>query len=345
MAELSFAGGEALEGDLSPRLLTAALAMTRQCWEQGMLSYTLARLGNEELAGLVVHDMMLRQSADGRLCNVEDTPAVTDSAFCIPAVWRLGRREDEAAKQAAERNLDFLLHRAERAADGTLYHMRGTGEIWADSAAFLPYSLAISGHAEAAVSQMRGILDRLYLTKSGLYAHIWDERGGGFIDARPWGVGNGWILTGLLRTSLALERGDPGFAAEAVPEARAEAAELRAKFERLLERMLSRMTVDFGFHDDLDDPESFEESETAAMVACCLYAGAQLGLLERGVLATAERIRAALLERVDARGLVRGASSSPTFDRPGTSVECQAHALLMEFWRGRAMEEGIPINA
>lgn len=342
MPELSFAGGGFARGGLCERLLTAALAMTRQCWEQGMLGYALARCGNEELAGLVVHDMMLRQSADGRLCNVEDTPAVTDSAFCIPAVWRLGQRGDGEAKRAAERNLDFLLHRAERAADGTLYHMRGTGEIWADSAAFLPYSLAISGHTRAAVSQMRGILDRLYLPGSGLYAHIWDERARRYPDARPWGVGNGWILTGLLRSYLALTRGDAAFAGEPVPGAEAE--ELRLRFERLLERMLSRMTEGFGFRDDLDDPESFEESETAAMVACCLYAGARAGLLERGALSTAERIRAALLERVDARGLVRGASGSPRFDRPGTSVECQAHALLMELWRNRAMGKDAPTN-
>lgn len=331
MSKLSFATGGFAQDGLSARILTAALAMTRQCWEQGMLSYALARCGGEELAALVVHDMMLRQSADGRLCNVENTPAVTDSAFCIPAVWRLGQRGNGEAKRAAERNLDFLLHRAERAQDGTLYHMRGTGEIWADSASFLPYSLALSGCGDAALAQMRGILDRLYLPESGLYAHIWDERSGSYPDARPWGVGNGWILTGLLRSYLALARGDADFAGTPVPGAEAE--ELRLRFERLLERMLSRMTADFGFRDDLDDAESFEESETAAMVACCLYAGARAGLLERGVLSTAEQIRAALLRRVDDAGRVWGASSSPSFDRPGTSVECQAHALLMEFWR------------
>ena len=76
------------------KVLQAALCMTRQCWEQGMLSYALLECGTEmkELLEMIVYDMVLRQSSDGRLCNVEDTPAVTDSAFCIPAVLAVGER-------------------------------------------------------------------------------------------------------------------------------------------------------------------------------------------------------------------------------------------------------------
>ena len=50
-------------------VLRAALCMTRQCWEQGMLSYALMMCGQHEMLELVVHDMVLRQSADGRLCR------------------------------------------------------------------------------------------------------------------------------------------------------------------------------------------------------------------------------------------------------------------------------------
>ena len=296
------------------RILRATLAMTRQCWEQGMLSYALMRCGETELHELIAYDMVLRQSADGRLCNVENTPAVTDSAFCIPAVWAL-----ERYRAAAERNVHFLLHDAERTEDGVLYHMKGTGEIWADSAAFLPYSLAISGHPDEAYHQMTGILDRLYLPETGLYAHIWDESARRFLDERAWGVGDGWILTGLLRTALALDSAHA-----------AQAKELLNRFRALLERMLALMTARGGFRDVLDDPDAFEESETAAMVAVSIYVAVREGILPKDMLATAEKIRAAVLEKVDERGLVRDASSSPAFDRPGTSVECQAHMLMME---------------
>lgn len=67
------------------RVKNAMLCMTRQCWEQGIAAQAFWEMGNYDELELVVHDMMLRQSSDGRLCNVENTPAVTDSAFCIPA--------------------------------------------------------------------------------------------------------------------------------------------------------------------------------------------------------------------------------------------------------------------
>ena len=301
--------------NLYDRLLRAALAMTRQCWEQGMLSYALMKCGEDALLGLVCRDMVARQSADGRLCNVENTPAVTDSAFCVPAVWALGGK-DPSFRAAALRNVDFLLNDAGRADDGTLFHMRGTGEIWADSAAFLPYSLAITGHGEAACRQMAGILERLYLPECGLYAHVWDERARAYPDRRPWGVGNGWILTGLLRTALTLEG--------------AARADLLGRFRALLETMLARMTPEGGFHDDLVDPATFLEAETAAMTALCIRAGIDAGVLDAELLPAARRIRRGVLERVDAMGVIQGASGSPRFDRPGASVECQAHAMMLE---------------
>ena len=298
-------------------LLRAALSMTRQCWEQGMLSYALLQCGEKQLLSIAVHDMVLRQSRDGRLCNVEDTPAVTDSAFCIPAVWAL--REKEEYRKAAERNVDFLLNRAERAADGTLFHVRSTTQIWADSAAFLPYALALTGHEDAAVLQMRGILNRLYLPESGLYAHIWDEEKAALTDPRAWGVGNGWILTGLWRTSQCLkERQNPQW------------KRLRDLFYALLFAILRHMTKEYGFCDVLDEPDSFRESETAAMVALGLIAAVKAGEMERTYLDTALSIRKRLLEQTDENGLVWSASSSPFFDRPGTAVECQAHMMMLE---------------
>ena len=69
--------------DQQEKVLRAMLCMTRQCWEQGMAAQCLSELGREEELSLVVYDMVRRQSSDGRLCNIENTPAVTDSAFCI----------------------------------------------------------------------------------------------------------------------------------------------------------------------------------------------------------------------------------------------------------------------
>lgn len=340
-------------------ILRAALCMTRQCWEQGMLAYSLLRsiapvetdLQKErvpegelwEILKMIVYDMVLRQSGDGRLCNVEDTPAVTDSAFCIPAVLAVGEAlgtqtcssagpsGHEAALQdpfirAAQKNADYLLRDAARTEDGILYHMRGTTQIWADSTAFLPYALVITGHPKEGYRQMAGILDRLYLRESGLYAHIWDEESGSYPDRNAWSIGEGWILTGLERTWRVLP-----------DEMERERADLKERFVSLMERVLPFQCEDGGFHDVMDVPSTYMETETPAMIACAIYAGIRDGIL-------AEETDKKLLDRADAMaayvekktlpdGRVTDAASSPAFDRPGTSVECQAHAWVIPFLR------------
>lgn len=305
------------------KVLNGMMCMTRQCWEQGIAAQALMECGEDEKLQLVIHDMILRQSSDGRLCNVENTPAVTDSSFCIPAVLLTGRKEKrQQYLEAAEKNIQFLLKDAEHAKDGTLFHMIHTEEIWADSAAYLPYSLALAGHYKEAFVQMEGIASRLYDEKSGLYFHMWNENGQTYLRALPWGVGNGWILTGLMRTLLVW---DDSFAEEK--------RRMEKRFTSLLERMLACETKNHGFHDVLDDPSAFEESETAAMVAYTIYRGVKEGLVDKTLLGRADQIREALHKKITPQGLVTDAASSPTFDRPGTAVECQAHVLMMEWWK------------
>lgn len=298
----------------------AMLCMSRQCWEAGIAAQALLEKGDEEKLRLMVYDMVLRQSTDGRLCNVENTPAITDSSFCMPAVYAVAIREkNEKYLNAVMDNAQLFLNTEDRAEDGTLYHMRGTKQIWADSAAFLPYALALTGSPKEGVQQMEGIRRRLYHEESGLYYHMWDEESKTFLRPLAWGIGNGWILTGLLRLGLELDSSHEK-----------DKEELFAEFRRLLDRMLSLETEKHGFHDILDDPSTFEEAETAAMVAYVIYRGVKEGILAREYMERADWIRMALYQRVSFEGLVMGASSSPDFLRSGTSVEAQAHFLLME---------------
>lgn len=302
------------------RVKNAMLCMTRQCWEQGIAAQAFWEMGNYDELELVVHDMMLRQSSDGRLCNVENTPAVTDSAFCIPAVYLLGKdRHNEKMIKAAEKNIIFLLNDAQRATDGTLYHMIHTKHVWADSAAYLPYALALTGHVEEGFVQMKGICSRLYDKETGLYLHMWDDERQEYLRALPWGIGNGWILSGMLRLYLV--------AGEECPKGK---AVLLQEWHTLLDTMLIYETDAHLFHDILTDDTTFEESETAELVAYCIYCGIREGLLEWTYLQRADKIRAAIEKRVTESGLVKGAASSPDFVRPGTSVECQANYLMME---------------
>lgn len=301
----------------------AMVSMTRQCWEAGIAAQAMLECGDREFLPVMVYDMVLRQSADGRLCNVENTPAVTDSAFCIPAVLLTGRKlHNEKFIVAAEKNVEYLRHTAERTNDGILYHMQGTGEIWADSAAFLPLSLALAGDFHEGYHQMMGIINKLYAREKGLYYHIWDEKSKTYIHPVIWGVGNGWILTGLMR----LIRYCP-------EECIAELKRLKELFHKLLNQILSYENRNHGFHDILDNPNTFEESETAAMTAYTIYRGIYEGIVPGDYYERAEKIRQRISTNITSDGLILYASSSPNFDKPGTSVECQAHVIMMETYR------------
>lgn len=321
------------------KVLNAMLCMTRQCWEQGIVAQTLMELGEQEKLRLVVHDMVLRQSEDGRLCNVENTPAITDSSFCIPATYLLGKREHNPFYlNAAVKNVEFLLKEAEGAEDGTLFHMIHTTDIWADSAAFLPYSLALTGHPIEAIGQLKGICRRLYHKGTGLYFHMWNEEQHQYSRPLPWGVGNGWILTGILRLLLVLKNMVKDSAGEFSYDPKAEnqdlfakeIIELRQQFQTLLDIMLTYKTENHLFHDILNNPDSFEESECSAMVAYAIYTGVKAGLLKDNYLKEADLIREAIYKKVTDKGLVLDSTGSPSFDRAGTAVECQAHFLMME---------------
>lgn len=298
----------------------AMFCMTRQCWEQGILAQALLETEDYENLSMTAYDIVLRQGEDGRLCNIENTPAVTDSSFCVPAILAAaGMEANEAYKKAAMRNILYLIRKADRSQDGTLYHMRGTREIWADSAAFTPYAMALGGFYGEACDQMRGITAKLYVPEKKLYNHMWDEGKKAFKRPLAWGIGNGWILTGLLRLILCL------------PEEYAkEKGEMRQLFEELLDSMLSYMTPEGKFHDILDNPDTFLETEVCAMTAYSIFRAINERLIEVSYIDKALLIRNGVLDMTDEEGLVQNCAGSPDFLHPGTSVEGQAHVLMME---------------
>lgn len=309
-----------MEKEQTAQVKRAMLCMTRQCWEQGICAQALLETGDLKRLTLAAHDMVLRQGADGRLCDIENTPAVTDSSFCVPAVLAAARMEkNEAYEKAAERNIMYLLRQAPKSADGILYHMRGTCEIWADSAAFTPYALSLLGYHREAFEQMLGITRKLYVPEKKLYNHIWDEGKKTFQRPEAWGVGNGWILTGLLRLIISSGQG----CAE-------EKRILTGMFRELLDSMLSFLTPDGKFHYILDDPDTFPETETCAMTAYAIFRACKENLIGRSFLEQGRLLRDAVWSMVDADGLVQGCAASPDFLHPGTSVEGQAHTLMME---------------
>ena len=84
------------------------------------------------------------------------------------------------------------------------------------------------------------------------------------------------------------------------------------------------------FHNVVDRPDTFVETNLAQMLAFSIYQG----IIDQWLPATyrprADRMRAAARAKMDQYGFVQGACSAPDFDRPGISTEAQAFCILME---------------
>lgn len=109
-----------------------------------------------------------------------------------------------------------------------------------------------------------------------------------------------------------------------------ERARLAGYVREVIDGCLAHQRADGLFHDVVDDPNTFTETNLAQMLAYAIYRGVQGGWLAASYLARADRMRAAAHAKVDAYGLVWDVCGAPRFDRPGTAREGQAFFLLME---------------
>ena len=294
-------------------VLAALLAVQRQSWEQCVAAQAALDLGRDDLAVLLAEAAVTRQAADGRLADV-DEPGAVNGAACGEAVLAAYRRTGkEVFAAAAARQLSWLTDNAPRAADGTLFHMIGSREVWADTVYMVVPFLALSGRADLALAQLDG--HRRRLCRDGLYAAVFSEDTGTLRRADIWGGGNGWVVAAVARTLRLvpdLPRRD----------------ELAAHAREVLDACLALRRPDGLFHDVLDDPGTFRETNAAQMFSYAASVGAADGWLPGSYAAVGRDLLAAATGQVDEYGLVRGACGAPAFDRPGTSAEAQAFHLL-----------------
>lgn len=295
------------------------LTMQRYSWEQGVAAQAFLELGDTDTAIMLARDAVQRQESDGRLASMREG-GVTDPAANGEAVLVAARlTKDPALHAAANAMLNYLLNAAPRASDGTIFHLTDAQEIWADSLYMLPPFLAVAGYLNEAINQIKGMKTRLWNPEKRLYAHIWDEERNVFKRAAYWGVGNGWAAAGMTRVIRTL------------PESRAhEKQELTFHLRELLDGCLSHQRPDGLFHDVLDQPDTFVETNLAQMLAYSIYRGIRGGWLPAKYKANADKMRAAARQKVDVSGYVQGVCGAPIFDRPGTAPEGQAFFLLME---------------
>lgn len=325
---------------LVDRVAAAMLGMQRQSWEQGVAGQTLLALGRTDLARVLARDGVARQTPDGRLAEI-DGAGLVNGAANLEAVDLLAASGDPAAAAAAARQRDWLARTCPRAADGTLFHLTGSRQVWADTVYMVvpTWTPADAGAdpppvadpppaadppraadpSPAALQQLAGHRRRLFDPVSGLYAARWDEDEGRLVDARHWGTGNGWVAAA---TARAVHRWCPSGSRTA------DAAELVGHMRGLVDACLALRRPDGSFGDVLDDPASFSDVTCGLMLAYTAATGIVDGWLPTDRLPVVRSLLATARERVDADGLVTGVCGAPHFDRPGTSVEAQAFFVL-----------------
>ena len=307
-------------GPLVEKVKASMLAMQREAWEQGVAMQALLEWGDRDGVIRMAHGAMLRVYPDGRLAMVSDNHGVTDPAANGEGVLFAARETgDPLYKEGAAGMLNYLLKTAPRTADGTLYHIDHKPQVWVDSMYMAPPFLAVAGEPAEAVKQIEGFRRILWNPSAKLFSHIWDDGKKDFERKAFWGVGNGWAAAGMSRVIRALPQ-----------DMTAEKRRLTGHLREVLDGCLRRRRSDGLFHDVVDDPKTFVETNLGQMLSYAIFRGVKGGWLPDSYLAEAAIMRRAATGKVDALGYVQGVCGSPTFEKPGTATEGQAFFILME---------------
>lgn len=298
----------------------AMLSMQRATWEQGVAMQAMLESGEEELVILMAKDAVLRQSPDGRLAMLGEEFALSDA--CSPGeavLWAAKKTGDETLMNGFNKLLDYIMNKAPRNKDGIIYHFTNIPQIWSDINYMLPPFLAVAGKYEEAVKQIEGAFSCLWNPDKKLLSHMWDCEKQEFARKDCWGVGNGWTAAGLTRVINLL------------PDSMQEQKKkLIGYVKDIIDGCLAHIREDGLFHNIVDNPDSFVETNLSQMLVYTIYRGIKSGWLDKSYKIAADKMRAAANLKVDSLGLVQGVCGSPEFDHPGTATEGQAFFIMME---------------
>jgi len=297
----------------------AALSMQRRDWEQGILAQAFLETGDHDNMIRLTRSAIIQKMPDGRLAVV-NSGGPTDPAMGGEAYWKAAQLTgDREIQDAVRAMLDFLLQKAPRGADGTLYHVFQASQVWSDGFNGAPPFFAAMGRYDEALAQIEGFRKRLWDPQKKLLSNIWDDGTQSFKRRDFWGTGQGWAAAGLARVIRSL------------PPARSLDRQRLGAFARdIIDGCLVFQRPDGLFHDVVDKPESFVEVNLAQMLAYAIYTGVSGGWLDRQYLAKANGMRQAARAKVDGYGFVHDVCGAPHFDRPGLSTEGQSFFLMME---------------
>lgn len=298
----------------------ALLCMQRHSWEHGVAMHAFQEAGDTDTVILLAKEAAYRMSKDGRPALIAYSHAVTDPVSVGEAMqFAWNHTKDKDLEICLKKMKKWMFEDAPRNAGGILYHLDNSRQFWADSMYMLPATMAALGNPEEGLHQMEGYWNALYCLSNGLIRHKWNDEKQCYDRALCWGVGNGWALSGIARLIDLLPQ-----------KMETEKWNWVEKEKQLLSAVL-KYRCEEGFHDILDDDESFVEINLAQMVSYTIYRGIWSGwLLSEEWLETAEELRFLSEQNLDEYGIIRKVCGAPDFNKPGTAPEAQAFYILME---------------
>ena len=305
---------------LTEKVKLAMLAMQRASWEQGTAIQAMIEMKDYNLLQLLVNEAILRQSADGRTCMLGSGGNVTDPVAAGYGIIKCHEITGEKKyKDAADKLYDYCKNKAPRNEEGALYHLTNGKELWSDSIYMLPPFLASYKDYDECMKQLRGYRNALWYKDKKLFAHRWSDDRKSFINPKCWGGGNGWAMASF------------AIIYELLPDnLSAYKKEVASMLQELTDGLVAHMRPDGLFHNNVDEPDSFVESNLPQMAAFGIYKGTRLGMIDKKYRTYADKMKAGAISKIDSLGYVQDACGSPSFSAPGTSTEAQAFYLMME---------------
>jgi len=302
------------------KVKTAMFTMQRRTWEQGVAMQAMLELGEKELVILMAKDAVIYQVKDGRVAMIGEEFALSDAASPGEALLYAAKETgDSTLMNGFNKLLNYILYKAPRTEDGIIYHFTNIPQVWSDINYMLPPFLAAAGKYEEAIKQINGAKSFLWDKNKKLLSHMWDCEKNIFPRKEFWGVGNGWTAAGLSRVIIALP--------DSMQNERKELIDYQ---QQLIDGCLVYLREDGLFHNVVDDPNSFIETNLSQMLAYSIYRGIKGGWIDVSYKEKADKMRAAAHSKVDNLGLVQGVCGAPEFDHAGTATEGQVFFILME---------------
>ncbi|KAI0082602.1 Six-hairpin glycosidase [Panus rudis PR-1116 ss-1] len=254
------------------------------------------------------------------------------------ANWTRTNISDDRFSVAAGGQLDYLLHHAPRNWDGAISHRADQVQLWADfvymAPPFIAYFGALSDGEEAksliqiAYDQCRLYRDNLRDADAGLWRHIVL---GNWQDNTHWGTGNAWAAAGMLRVLETIRRSPVS------REFEPEKANLTTWIQEIINNTWTHQQNNGTLLNTLDDPTSFADSSSTALLAATTY---RMAVVTKDLshIPAANKAFRLIMDSIDEDGWLINTVDPMTFNttsRPGEhSPEGQAFVLLLHAaWR------------